>query len=160
MPPGTDLAAQYTTTFDLILRLTDTITHAESLRQPSFDTNCMNWLLGHVTVSRLNLLALLGHTESVWDFTQARRYIPGTPPITGDADDVTDFADILHVFADSQAVFVPLLHAQTTAALAVTHDNRTLGVLLAYYAQHEAFHAGQVELCRAMLGKPTVRGFE
>ena len=162
MVNGALILSQYSNTYDVIMRLTADVTHEESLRQWSFNANCLNWLLGHVTVARLNLLAMIGDREPVWSFAQARRYIPGTPPITGDAPEITHFDELSAAFTRSHKRFSTVLQLQPPEAFVtqIEEQGRSVGEELLYYAQHEAFHAGQMEICRAMLGKSPVLNFE
>lgn len=156
------IANQYTHTYQIVTRLTAGMTHEESLLQFPFGANCLNWLAGHITVARLNLLAILGDKETIWDFGQARRYIPGSAPIVEISPDVTRLDDILLALGRSQ-------HRLEEALLLLTEDDlaaklpdnaQSLGATLLYYAQHEAFHTGQIEICRLLAGKPHVPGFE
>ena len=153
------IMGHYTRTYELIQRLTDGITHADSMQQWDFAANNLNWLLGHVSVSRWNMLGMLGDKTSIWDFAQAKRYIPGTAPIRSD-ETVTSFEALRAVFGRTQARLQVMLPQQTPETLAMVRDGQTMGAILLYYAQHEAFHAGQIELCRGMLGKASVTSFE
>jgi hypothetical protein len=57
-------------------------THEESRLQFPFGGNCLNWVMGHLTTTRTNLLAMLGSSDTVWTFDEAKRYIPGSSPVT------------------------------------------------------------------------------
>lgn len=92
------LISQYHNTYTAIKRLTSGMSHEDSLLQFPFGGNCLNWTLGHITVYRLNLLAMLGYRETLWSFSEARRYIPGSAPITPESTDITRFDMILAAF--------------------------------------------------------------
>jgi len=63
------------------------ITHDESVWQPPFGGNSVNWIMGHLVVSRCNFLMLL-NVPSIWNMDQCMRFIPGSSPVTGEADSV------------------------------------------------------------------------
>ena len=94
----------------------ENLTHADSLVQLPFDSNCLNWVLGHVVQSRCYFLKLLGG-ESVLTHDQYERYIGGSPPITGDADDIMKLDELLSALDEAQARIAAALDATTTEAL-------------------------------------------
>ena len=46
--------------FGIIQRQIKDITHEQSLIQPPFRGNCMNWVLGHMVMSRQRILIMTG----------------------------------------------------------------------------------------------------
>ena len=64
---------------------TDGLTHDDSLLQLPFRGNCLNWVIGHVLVSRENILAMMG-IQGTWTEEEIARYRGGSEPITS-ADD-------------------------------------------------------------------------
>jgi hypothetical protein len=53
----------------IIDRQTEGLTHADNLLQLPFRANCMNWVLGHLTVYRDKVLELLGESPlGSWRF--------------------------------------------------------------------------------------------
>jgi len=54
------LADYYGLTYRVIKRQLEGVTHEESLVQPPFRGNCLNWVLGHIVVSRATVLTTLG----------------------------------------------------------------------------------------------------
>src|SRR5690349_20317936 len=73
------------TNFNTIMRHVKDITHEESLIQPSFNSNCMNWLLGHIHQSRDKMLRLVD-AATVCSPEQAARYDRGSEPIKSGED--------------------------------------------------------------------------
>lgn len=61
----------YGQTYDVIRRQTAGLTHEDSLLQPSHGGNCLNWVVGHITIARANILALLGE-QPAWDWRASR----------------------------------------------------------------------------------------
>lgn len=53
------IKADYTGNTWLINKLADGLTHAESVLQPPFPANCLNWILGHILSRRNTALTLL-----------------------------------------------------------------------------------------------------
>src|SRR4029450_6279109 len=47
-----DLAEAFARNVRVIKMQADGLTHADSLLQPPFRGNCLNWILGHIAVSR------------------------------------------------------------------------------------------------------------
>ena len=70
------------------------LTHAESLIQPPYHGNCLNWVVGHIVQSRCRVLDLLGE-PSIWDDVQRARYASGSDPVTGEGENVLAFETLL-----------------------------------------------------------------
>ena len=60
--------------------ITDGITHAESIMQLPFDTNCMNWVMGHIVTNRSHVLEVVNAAHTWKDEVRAM-YHTGTAPI-------------------------------------------------------------------------------
>lgn len=149
------LAEMYERTYDSLRSSTDGLTHEDSLIQPPFGGNCLNWVLGHVVVARANTVAMLGGTLS-WPWAETRRYVPGSPPITDVADAVP--WDRLRAYLDaSQHDLITALASAPADKLDRPVEGRTLGSVLAEYNVHEAHHAGQIEILRAAVRAPDAR---
>lgn len=146
----TKIQKMYTKTYDLIMRQLAGLTHVDSLRQFPSGGNCLNWTLGHITVSRLNVLAMLGDNTSLWDWTEARRYIPGSPPIINEQDAI-HFDTIRAILVQSQQRLHFVLGALSLDALEQPVGSSTVGDELITYSLHEAYHTGQIELCRRLV---------
>ena len=154
---STDLLIRlYTKTYDNVCQQTSGLTHEDSVMQFAFGGNCLNWNLGHIVVSRWNILALLGNRQDIWTFDEARRYIPGSDPILS-ADEAIALDKLLAVFDKTQTALVTTLSDLSPSRLASPVENGAMGGSLedelAYYLSHEAYHAGQIELCRRLAGK-------
>ncbi len=152
------LITLYTTTYDIIKRQTADMTQAESQLQFPFDGNCLNWTLGHITVARCNLLSMLDETDTVWDWAEAKRYIPGSAPITS-SEDACPLDKILEALDRTQERLTEVLKNTSQEKLDSPFEDKTLGETLAFYNTHEAYHTGQIELCRRLAGKKEVIGF-
>jgi hypothetical protein len=56
MTKAETLAEYYGLTYRVIKRQLDGVSHEESLVQPPFRGNCLNWVLGHIVCSRAEVL--------------------------------------------------------------------------------------------------------
>ena len=141
---------------------TMSITHAESVWQPPFGGNSINWIMGHLVVSRCNFMIPLGGA-SIWTMDQCMRFIPGSAPVTGDSDSVP-FDSLLSDFDRTQKQLMSALETAAVEKLgqssgagssgdrssdASSSGDRSIAESLVYYQSHEAEHAGYLELlCR------------
>ncbi len=145
------LCALFTDTYASVKRQIEGLSHPESVYQPPFGGNCANWIVGHLVVARCNFMMLLD-VPSIWSMDQCRRFIPGSSPVTG-ADDAVPFQTLV---ADLERIQEQLLAALGDVAaqkLDVISGDKSVGAHLAFYHAHEAYHAGQLEFLRQMLGK-------
>jgi len=120
------------------------ITHDESVWQPPFGGNSVNWIMGHLVVSRCNFLMLL-NVPSIWNMDQCMRFIPGSSPVTGEADSVP-FESLLKDFDRTQQQLISALNEVSDELYSQMKEDRTVAESLAYYQSHESHHAGQLEI--------------
>jgi hypothetical protein len=151
------LTELYVKTYTLIRAQTAGLTHAESLWQPPSGGNCLNWIVGHLTATRTNILALIQAPETVWGFKEAKPYVYGSAPITEAT--ALPFAAIINAFERTQGRLVEYLPQLPSDLLAYPAEDRTIGGLLALYQSHEAYHAGQIESLLTSMGKRDVPSF-
>lgn len=154
--PSADLLLQkYRLTYRVIHMQIGGLTHADSLLQPPFRGNCLNWVLGHIVESRNAVLRALGQ-EAVWGEEEGARYATGSPPITGDAQ-ALQLERLLAGLALSQERIEAALRGTTPNALAVPVEadgqRVPLGERLDWLLWHETYHVGQLELLRQLAGK-------
>jgi uncharacterized damage-inducible protein DinB len=147
----------YTTSYNALKNNVNSITHSQSLQQPSWGGNCLNWIVGHIVIARLNFLTLL-EIESVWGWNEIRLYIPGSSPIAENSP-ALNFEKMVADLDLTQTQLLEALSKSTPAVLnrQVEDDSQqmTLGALLAHYCLHENFHVGQTEILRQFLINPT-----
>lgn len=135
------------------------VTHEESLKQPAPAGNCVNWVLGHLVATRSNFLLALGG-EPVWGETDRARYDRHGPPIKSGSE-AKPLAEIWKAFDISQQRLVETVSKLTPQRLAEkvpfspsNNPDETTGSLLAVFAFHDAYHAGQTGVLRRIVGKP------
>jgi len=127
------------------------LTHADSLLQPPFRANCLNWVLGHILAARNNALLLLGE-EPVWSDQDAAPYTTDSDPITGDGAGHR-LEKIVADLDRSQERLEAALVRVSAAELAKVEGEHSLGERLSGLYWHEAYHTGQTELLRQLAGK-------
>lgn len=136
----------------VIARLTADLTHADSLLVPDFGGNCLNWVLGHLLVSRNRVLSLLGEPP-ILPPEQAARYETGSPPITAaDDPDVLPLEHLLDGVARSGQTIGAALRRTSAAELEAPHAETPPGRMLLGLYWHEAYHIGQMALFRRLAG--------
>jgi hypothetical protein len=137
----------FTDSYSAIKHHTKRISHSESIWQPPFGGNSINWIMGHLVVSRCNFLMLLD-VPSVWSMDQCLRFIPGSSPVTGEVDSVP-FESLISAYDRTQEQLVSALDQVSDEVLRQIKGDRTVAESLVFYQSHEAEHAGQLELlCR------------
>jgi uncharacterized damage-inducible protein DinB len=130
------------------------LTHEDSLRQLPFRGNCFNWIVGHMLVSRDDMLAWLG--EAPVGGERAARYRRESDPVQADSDDVLPFDELLALLAASQDKLGRGMAALTEADLQreVMLGTRAapLGARLFFLYFHDTYHTGQTEILRQLAG--------
>lgn len=132
----------------------DDLTHAESLIQPPANGNCLNWILGHVIVSRHIMLGMLDQ-PMLWDDATLARYKRNADPITADGPDVLPLPDLLRDIDETSARLVAALRAlpPDAAERRVDGFSDPLGAELLFLYWHEAYHIGQMGFSRKLAGR-------
>jgi uncharacterized damage-inducible protein DinB len=136
------------------LQLKD-ITHAESLLQPPFRGNCMNWVIGHILDVRQGWLNLLGLPGILTEDDQ-KTYGYGSEAITTAAQ-ASHLDSLVKRLDESLAKLVSKLENITQADLdrevEIWRGPLPLAQALSFFQWHEAYHTGQLELLRQLAGK-------
>ncbi|MCP4359439.1 MAG: DinB family protein [Chloroflexi bacterium] len=141
----------YEESYALVKQQIEGITHQESIYQPSYGGNCINWILGHIIVARCNFMMMLD-IPSIWDMAQCRRFIPGSAPITG-VNDAILFETLCVDLDNTQEQLLMALDQVPREKLQEISGKKTIGKHIAFYNSHEAYHAGQLEVLCQMLNK-------
>ena len=136
--------------YQVVVRHMDGMTHTDSLLQPPYRGNCMNWVLGHIINSRNNMLVMVGQPK-LWGNAESQRYKRGSDPITCDEQALS----LDNLRADFQTVnerLVTTLSELTEADLKAPAEDETLGEALLTLIWHETYHVGQFEQLRQLTG--------
>jgi hypothetical protein len=143
------LKSLYQESYIIVKKQIEGLQHLDSIYQPPFGGNCINWIVGHIIVARCNFLMMLD-LPSIWNMNQCRRYIPGSNPITN-ANDAILFEILLDDFDHTQEQLMKILGQVTKEKLQEISGEKTIGENMAFYNSHEAYHAGQLEILRKIL---------
>ncbi len=136
-------------------RQSEGVTHDESLTQLPFRGNCMNWVLGHVLVTRGMMLAEFG-AEAPLNDAQTARYVTGSEPITDDDDAVMSLDNLLAQLEQTTEHLKDLFASATPEQFSEVVDEEkhtTRLQKLQGLAWHETYHIGQLEHLRQAAGK-------
>jgi uncharacterized damage-inducible protein DinB len=129
------------------------LSHEDSLIQPPFASNCLNWTVGHIVVHRDKVLNALG-AEPVLDAPTTERYTSESNPITEDGPDVVALADLLSALDAGQDRLAAALPASDwEASLDLGSRVTTVGSRVHFLYFHDTYHTGQTELLRALAGR-------
>lgn len=144
--------------FGTLVRHIQDLTHEESLIQPSFNANCLNWVVGHMLQSRDKMLQLVDE-PAVWTAEWIARYERGSEPITS-GDDAIRLEQMLADFQTAHERLVAKLGRMTPEDLAAPAKEvikniapQSTAEFLNFLLWHETYHVGQVDLLRQVAGK-------
>ena len=133
------------------------LSHEDSLRQSGYNTNCFNWVLGHIVAGRDEILELLGGSP-VLTKEVAERYRRESDPITADGPGVIGLGDLLAALDETGLrIEAALAGADATfmAAEVPSVPGRTATradqLLFRYF--HDTYHTGQTDVIRQLSGK-------
>ena len=138
----------------LIVKETEGLTHAESVLQLPFESNCMNWVLGHMTVYSD---VLLGCTRQRPRLSVAERdpYVQGAMPITPESEAVP-FERLLAALTGGFEALSGWLQSDPEGLLEETpvgwelSFGATVAENFALLCWHDSYHAGQLAVLREL----------
>jgi hypothetical protein len=150
----TQLADAFARNISILQRQSEGLTYAQSLLQPPFRGNCLNWVFGHLANNRDNILKALGAAAVTGE--AGTRYARESEPITGDGPGVLPLEELLRLLAASQEALAAALAHATPEDLAreVPAGQRMITVAerVFFLYFHETYHVGQTELLRQLAG--------
>ena len=153
-PDAPTLIQSFGVTYQIITMQTDGLTNSDSLLQPPFRGNCLNWVLGHIIVGRNNALELLGE-EPVWTEQEASLYRSGSEPVTAGRQALPLDRLLDDLSLSQQRIAAALertLPEELAAGVESRGSERPLGQVLSGLHWHETYHTGQLELLRQLAG--------
>ena len=148
---------------EFIMKATEGLTQAESVLQLPGESNCMNWILGHVAVCRDVMLAGILQTEYM-SAAEAKLYTYNSKPISATSKSVP-LDQLLKLLAQGFETLTRWLLKNSEDLLALPSKNIDLSITygatatekLAFRCWHESNHVGELhalrELALASLGK-------
>lgn len=148
-----DFANDYGRNVASLKALVKGLSHSDSIVQPPFNANCMNWVLGHIVGSRDGVLALLGE-KPLMSSEHAKRYGYGSAPVCEDGPDLLQLDAAMALLERSQERLAAALQRATQADLDKATKSflgdTTVGNMVLVMFGHECFHVGQVEMLREL----------
>ncbi len=151
-PDAESLIDSYQVTHMMVSRMIEGLTHADSVVQPPFKGNALNWVLGHIVAGRNEALAFLG-ADPVWGKEELALYKTGSDPITGDDQGLT-LEELRIALDETQSRLDDRLSEITVEELEVVVDTRfgkrPVGEHISGLHWHETYHTGQLELLREL----------
>lgn len=154
-PDAETLIGSFALTHRIIKLQTDGLSHGDSLIQPPFRANCLNWVLGHIIVGRESVLKLLGEAP-IWDKEKVSRYVSGSDPITISEQALpleTLLGDLDRQQQQISAALEQTAPERLETPVESRGNERSLGQAIAGLHWHETYHTGQLELLRQLAGK-------
>ena len=132
------------------------LTHADTLIQPKPSGNCMNWVLGHLLDTLIEILQVLGG-ESPITSEHLERYTRESEPITGDGKEVVKLDELLDghdlVHEAIVARLGELSEKDFETEIVVGEKSVVRGWRVFFLHFHYTYHIGQLELLRQLAGK-------
>jgi len=122
----------------------ESVTHEESLKSTHADSSCLNWIVGHITVTRDGILSLLGK-ERLCSPEMTEKYKRGSAIL--ERETAMPFDELCQMFRDSQQVLIDAIAAYDFSA------DFEKAKRIQFFAFHEAYHCGQLGLLRRFVGK-------
>jgi hypothetical protein len=130
----------------------DSLTHAESLLQLPFDTNCLNWVFGHIVTNRSLVLEVAG-VQHAWGEEVRALYHTDTPPIKP-ASKVLKFEKLTGHLDESVGLLKAALENVSEGWLLENFTNyrgeKTRERHFKGFHWHESYHIGQLEIFKDM----------
>ena len=149
-PDAESLTQSYATNHWLIGVLIEGLTNDDSLVQPPYEGNCLNWVLGHILSGRHTAMKLVG-AAPVWSQEEIDIYKTGSLPITS-SDQALPLEKLVGDLDQTQERIAAALGGISEAGLLEEAEtDRGLKPITQHLAGlhwHETFHVGQLELLR------------
>ena len=138
----------------VIQQQTEGVTHTESLLQPEFRANCMNWVLGHLLYERQIVVKML-NLEPVIAEEVIGRYAYDSEPIVAASEGVVEITELLRFLEESGKLIAKGFSSLEDSKWSAVIDEKGTAMWerVEFLAWHEAYHVGQLELLRQLAGK-------
>ncbi len=149
-----ELAKAYERSYaGLKLNLRD-ISDADSRVEPAGGGNSINWVLGHLVMTRGLVLRLAG--AAAVSGPELVEIYSGEEGVVFDRSRARPLEQLVAELDASQERLMEALSGLSSEALAAPARNTTVADLLTFLWFHEGYHSGQLGLLRRLVGKPGV----
>lgn len=125
------------------------LSHEESLIYPEKGGNSINWILGHIIVTRDFLLELTGN-KAVCDPKISAGYNKNAGKIN--SDNAEDLFALVDKYKESQDILLNTFNEKDFRSDTEINEN------IAGLCFHEAYHLGQIGILRRIIGKKGMIG--
>lgn len=138
----------------LIIKETESITHAESVLRLPFESNSMSWVLGHMAVYRDSLLSCTRQQVRL-NAAELNLYVQGVAPITPE-NEVVPLERLLLVLVDGFNALSSWLHSDPDGLFEETPPGLELSFgatvveNFALLCWPDSYHDGQVAVLREL----------
>jgi len=153
---NTDISSLFVVNYNVLHVNLKDISHQESLIRPT-SGNCLNWIVGHILVSRGTILNIL-EEKSVLSDIQSMPYKRGVTPNEGDY--LLPLNALIERLNTSQERLISSLEDKSSEWLNGSDSEKEIEWQqqprrdqLMFLHFHEAYHAGQTGLMRRIIGK-------
>ena len=160
-PEAEKIFQDYKFTNFLIHQFVDGVSDAESVLQPPFKANCMNWIVGHIISRRNSSLLCLGRPV-VWPEAVLAQYRTGSEPIRSQ-DKARPFSQLVNDLDETLKRLEIGLADSSMNDLNLEFENdrgrkKVIDHLKGFH-WHETFHLGQLELLRSFIEAEREKGY-
>lgn len=141
---------------NLIKVQTEGLSQEDTLLQPRPGGNCMNWVLGHILQSQIEMLDAMGDESpaTAWDLSVYRRE---TAPILREGAGVLPLDSLLDGLTQVHLALMAALDKMDDVDFKreMTSNGRktTLGWRVLFLNFHYTYHIGQLEQLRQLAGR-------
>ena len=143
---------QLRSSYNVLLKQLGGLTNEDTLLQPPFRGNSLNWVLGHIITHRNLMLNAMGK-PSLWTEPETAMYFTGSEPITGPDSPHLSLEHLLADLHTSQEQILQTFESMSDEELAAPYnDTLSIEARVTSLSWHEAYHTGQTELLRQLAG--------
>lgn len=134
---------------------TKSLSHTDSLLQPTMRGNCLNYVLGHMLANREKIMDILS-LNPLMTTEQTARYGYDSAPVLEDGPDVIPLDEMVALLAKSGELLAAAIKALTpedlTQEVKLGESTATIGQRIEFFGWHDTYHVGQTEYLRQLAG--------
>ncbi|HRE40526.1 MAG TPA: hypothetical protein PLG90_04260 [Ignavibacteria bacterium] len=139
-----ELITTYKFNLVTLQRNLDGISQEDSLITPSNGGACINWILGHIMISRNDILELLNQTKIIPEHYEKYYARETNNRVILNPENISVILDLIN---KTQDIIMNELENKNDLTEKQRKD-------IAFFGFHESYHCGQIGLLRRVVGKP------